>query len=164
MTDSEKKEKEEEALQEAKAVIAKLKKGENFEDLAKEYSDDEATKEKGGNMGSINKGSYGSDDFDKEVYNLKVGSYSNVPVKTSKGYEIVFVKSESEKESLEDLKDEIIETLRDQKISKDSTVQINAMTELRKENGVDIIDSELNKTYKNYIDRLLESAKKESNK
>lgn len=97
MTDAEKKEKEEEALNEAKSVIAKLKKGEKFEDLAKEYSDDEATKDENGSLGSINKGTYGNDDFDKEVYSLKVGEYSKTPIKTTKGYEIVFIKSESEK-------------------------------------------------------------------
>lgn len=46
MSDSEKKDEEEKALKLAKEIIAKLDKGEKFEDLAKEYSDDDATSEK----------------------------------------------------------------------------------------------------------------------
>ncbi len=163
MTDAEKKEKEEEALNEAKSVIAKLKKGEKFEDLAKEYSDDEATKDENGSLGSINKGTYGNDDFDKEVYSLKVGEYSKTPIKTTKGYEIVFIKSESEKKSLEDSKEDIIKALADEKLEKDATLQITAMTELRKKNGVDIVDSEINSNYKNYINRLIQAAKNNEN-
>lgn len=159
MTEDEKKSAKEAALNEAKSVIAKLKKGEKFEDLAKEYSDDEATKEKGGSLGEINKGTYGSDEFDKEVYNLKVGSYSNTPIETTKGYEIVYVTSEKEKKSLEDAKDEIIEALREKKLSEDATLQITAITELRKEYGVEIVDTEINKNYNDYINALIEKAK-----
>lgn len=159
MTDAEKKEAETKALNEAKAVIAKLKKGEKFEDLAKEYSDDEATKNKKGNLGFINKGSYGSDEFDKEVYALAVGKYSTTPVKTSKGFEIVYINNEKDKKALKDVKEDIIKSIREDKLAKDDTLQITAITELRKEHGVDIVDSEINKNYKNYIDELIEAAK-----
>lgn len=159
MTSDEKKAKEEEALNEAKSIIAKLKKGEKFEDLAKEHSDDDATKEKGGNLGFINKGTYGSDEFDKEVYNLSVGDYSKTPVKTSKGYEIVMIKSEKDKKELDDVKTDIIETLGSKKLSEDATLQVTAMTELRKENGFEIIDSEIDKNYKKYINDLMQSAR-----
>jgi len=158
MTDSEKKEAEQAALDEAKAVVAKLKKGEKFEDLAKEYSDDEATKEEGGNLGFINKGTYGSDTFDEEVYSLKVGKYTTTPVKTTNGYEIVYVKSEKDKKELKDVKENIIDSLVKEKLSKDATLEITGMVELRKSHGVDIIDSEINKNFNNYIDRLMLSA------
>ncbi len=158
MTDTEKKEAEEEALNEAKSIIAKLKKGEKFEDLAKEYSDDEATKEKGGSMGAINKGTYGSDTFDKEVYDLKVGSYSNTPVKTTKGYEIVYVTKENDKKSLEDAKEDIIETLSNEKLTKDATLSVTAMEELRKSYGMDIIDTDIKKDYNKYMDNMMDAA------
>lgn len=162
MTDDEKKEKEEEALNKAKSLIAKLKKGEDFATLAKENSDDEATKEKGGYLGSINKGFYGSDEFDAEVYKLKVDSYSTTPIKTTKGYEIVYVKSEGEKKSLEESRDSIIETLATKKQGEDLTVGVNAMIELRKKNGVDIIDTELDNKYDAKIEDELVNAKANS--
>ncbi|MCI8498179.1 MAG: hypothetical protein HFG33_02125 [Bacilli bacterium] len=162
MTDAEKKEAEEKALNEAKALIARLKKGESFEDLAKENSDDEATKEKGGSLGFINKGSNGSEEFDKALYNLKVGDFTETPVKTTNGYEIIYVKEEKEKKSLEDAKDEIKKALINQKLEADATLQITAITELRKKNGVEIVDSEIEKNYNKYINNLMDAAKKEN--
>ena len=160
MTDEEKKSKEEEAENKAKSIIASLKKGEkSFEDLAKENSQDDSTKESGGSLGFINKGDYGSDEFDKEVYNLKVGEFSTTPVKTTNGYEIVFVKSENEKASLDSKKDDIKKTLADKKLTEDATLQVTAISELRKSKGVNIIDSEVNKDYNRYVDRLLEQAR-----
>lgn len=162
MTDDEKKEKEEEALNEAKAIIAKLKKGESFESLAEEYSDDESTKSDGGNLGFINKGSYGSDEFDKEVYSLEIGAYSKTPVKTTKGYEIVYVKSEKDKKELDEVKDDIKEAIKEAKLAEDATLQITAITELRKEYGVDIVDSEIDKNYKDYVNDLLSAARSQN--
>lgn len=161
MTDSEKKEAEEKALNDAKAIIARLKKGESFEDLAKEKSDDEATKENGGSLGFINKGYNGSEEFDKALYSLKVGEYSETPVKTTNGYEILYVKEEKEKKSLDDARSEIEKTLIDEKLEKDSTLQITAITELRKEKGLDIIDSEIERSYNRYIDNIIQSLKEQ---
>lgn len=159
MTDNEKKDKETEAENEAKAIIARLKKGEKFEDLAKELSDDSATKENGGSLGFINKGSYGSDVFDKEVYALKVGEYSTTPVKTSKGYEIVYIKSEKDKKAFDDVKEEIEKTLVNDKLDADATLQVTALVEFRKSKGVEIADSEIERDYKTYIDNSIAAIK-----
>lgn len=158
MTDDEKSSKLEEALAKAKEVIAKLKKGEKFEDLAKEYSQDENTKDSGGDLGFINKGTYGSDTFDEEVYKLKVGTYSNTPVKTNEGYEIVYVLEEKEKSSLEDVKDKIIETLSQEKINNDATIRVVALKELRKDYGLDIVDDEISSQYSRYINNAYNNA------
>lgn len=158
MTDDEKQTKLDEALAKAKEVIAKLKKGEKFADLAKEYSQDDNTKDSGGSLGYINKGSYGSDVFDEEVYSLKVGTYSNTPVKTNEGYEIVYVTNEKEKSALEDVKDDIIEKIAEENISKDSSLQIVALRELRKEYGLDIIDDEINTQYSKYMTNAYNNA------
>lgn len=158
MTDDEKNVVLEEALATAKEVITKLKKGEKFEDLAASYSEDEKTKDSGGSLGYINKGSYGSDAFDAEVYKLKVGSYSTTPVKTNEGYEIIYVTNEKEKESLDDVKDKIIETLAEKSISEDATMQIVALRELRKEYGLDIVDDEINTQYSKYMTNAYNNA------
>lgn len=159
MSETEKKEKEDEVLNEAKAVIAKLKKGEKFEDLAKDYSDDAATKEEGGSLGIMNKDSYGSDAFDKEMYSLKVGSYSTTPVKTTSGYEILYIKEEKEKESLEDSREKIIDKMVEEKLEKDSSLNITGLVEFRKAHGVNIVDTEVNKSYNRYMDNLIASEK-----
>lgn len=158
MTDTEKKEQEDKALEKAKEVIAKLKKGETFESLAKEYSEDEATKDKAGSLGLINKGDYGSDAFDTEVYKLKVGTYSTTPVKTTKGYEVIYVTSEKDKKALADVKDTIVETLAKEKMNNDATVSVLAIRELRKQYGLDIVDDEIKSSYNKYMNKLYDNA------
>lgn len=158
MTDEEKAVVEKEAEDRAKEVIARLKKGEKFEDLAKEYSSDEATKENGGSLGFINKGAYGSSEFDNEAFSLNIGAYSNVPVKTNEGYEIILVNSEKDKKKLEEVKDDIIATIAKEEISKNSSIQIDALIELRKEYGTDIIDDEINVNYNKYMNKLKDQA------
>ena len=160
MNNDEKEEAENKALETAKEVIAKLKKGEKFEDLAKEYSEDASTKDNKGSLGYINKGTYGSDEFDNEVYRLAVGEYSNTPVKTTSGYEIVYVTNEKEKKKLEDVKDNIIETLAKNKLNDDATIQVDAVKEIRKKYGMEIIDDDLEKNYSKYMNSLYDNAQK----
>ena len=163
MSDDEKKAAEEKALKEAKEVIAKLKKGEKFSDLAKKYSDDDDTKNKGGSLGYINKGDYGEDAFDTEVWSLEIGNYSNTPVKTSSGYEIVYVTKEKDKKELDDVKDEIIDALVDEKIASSSTLQLDALKQLRKDYGLNIEDEELKSSYNKYLDEQYTSATQAAN-
>lgn len=158
MNNDEKEEAENKALETAKEIIAKLKKGESFEDLVKEYSDDDATKDAKGSLGYINKETYGSEEFDQEVYRLNVGEYSNVPVKTTKGYEIVYVTNEKEKKKLEDIKDEIIEKIAQNKIDDDAKVQVDAVKEIRSKYGMEIIDDEISQDYNKYMNRLYDNA------
>ena len=158
MTSDEKAEAEDKALETAKDIIARLKKGEKFEDLAREYSSDEATKEKGGSLGYINKGTYGSTEFDNEVYALKVGNYSKTPVKTSEGYEIVYVTAEKDKQELDEVRDTIIKKLADDNLSNDSTLSVVALRELRKEYGVEIVDDEIEASYNKYMNNLYNQA------
>lgn len=154
MTSTEKKEKEDEALKLAKEIIAKLKKGEKFEELAKKYSDDTATAKNGGKLSVTNKGEYGDDAFDKEAWTLEVGTYSKTPVKTESGYEIIYVNKENDKKPLKDIKDDIIDTLVDQLLKEDETLQVTGIKELRKEYGVDFIDDDIQSKYNKYIDNL----------
>ena len=158
MTNDEKEEAENAALETAKEVIARLKKGDKFEDLVKEYSEDDATKDSQGSLGYINKGTYGSEEFDQEVYRLAVGEYSNTPIKTTKGYEIVYVTNEKEKKKLDEVKDTIIEALANEKIDEDATIQVDAVKEIRKKYGVEIIDDEVKQEYSKYMNRLYDSA------
>ena len=163
MKDSEKEEAEKKALQKAKDAIARLKKGEKFTAVAKEVSSDDSTKEKGGDLGYINKGDYGSDEFDNEVWSLEVGSYSKTPIKTSKGYEIVYVTKEKEKKPFDKVQNKIIKTLAEELISSDASVSVSAMESYRKEAGFKITDDDLNKSYKKYMRTMHDNAIAQNN-
>ena len=163
MSDEDKTKADKEALQKAKDIIKKLKNGESFDDLAKEYSDDTSNKDKGGDLGYFNTGDM-LEEFEKAAFALKKGKYTTTPVKTKYGYHIILKTDEKEKPSLEDKKEEIIKTLADEAKSKDTALSINALVELRKEYGMNIEDDEMSKLYSTYISNSLLSAKSNSSK
>ena len=163
MSDEDKTKADKEALQKAKDIIKKLKNGESFDDLAKEYSDDTSNKDKGGDLGYFNTGDM-LEEFEKAAFALKKGKYTTTPVKTKYGYHIILKTDEKEKPSLEDKKEEIIKTLASEAKSKDTALSINALVELRKEYGMNIEDEEMSKLYSTYISNSLLSAKSNSSK
>ena len=163
MSDEDKTKADKEALQKAKDIIKKLKNGESFDDLAKEYSDDTSNKDKGGDLGYFNTGDM-LEEFEKAAFALKKGKYTTTPVKTKYGYHIILKTDEKEKPSLEDKKEEIINTLVSEAKSNDTALSINALVELRKEYGMNIEDNEMSKLYSTYISNSLLSAKSNSSK
>jgi peptidyl-prolyl cis-trans isomerase C len=73
---------------EAKDIIAKLKKGAKFEDLAKKDSKDTGSGAKGGELDWASPNSY-VPDFTAALIKLKKGQITDVPVKTQFGYHII---------------------------------------------------------------------------
>ena len=155
MTDDEKDKAEEKAKKEAEDIIKKLDEGEDFADLAKEYSDDEGTASKGGKLTVT----YGSvvDEFWDGVNELKDGEYSKEPVKSEYGYHIIYRIKQKEKPKLDDVKDDVIDKLTEEKINNDSTLQTRALVALRKKYNLEISDDELKKSYDNSINSSLSS-------
>ena len=155
MTDDEKDKAEEKAKKEAEDIIKKLDDGEDFADLAKEYSDDEGTASKGGKLTVT----YGSvvDEFWDGVNELKDGEYSKEPVKSEYGYHIIYRIKQKEKPKLDDVKDDVIDKLTEEKINNDSTLQTRALVALRKKYNLEISDDELKKSYDNSINSSLSS-------
>lgn len=149
-TEEEKKEAEQKAYDKAKKVIEKLKKGEDFSTLAKEYSKDSTTADKGGSLGKINTGDYADEVFEA-LKNLKDGSYSTSPVKSSYGYHIVYRTSQDEKAELNDeLTKEIRTTIGKEKAS-ESSYSVKALKALREKNGMKFEDTELEKAFDKLI-------------
>lgn len=155
MTDDEKDKAEEKAKKEAEDIIKKLDEGEDFANLAKEYSDDEGTASKGGKLTVT----YGSvvDEFWDGVNELKDGEYSKEPVKSEYGYHIIYRIKQKEKPKLDDVKDDVIDKLTEEKINNDSTLQTRALVALRKKYNLEISDDELKKSYDNSINSSLSS-------
>lgn len=76
-------------LKTAQIVEQKLKQGQKFEDLAKEYSTDPGSKDKGGELGWFGKGQM-VPAFQDAAFSLPVGRISQ-PVKSPFGYHIIQV-------------------------------------------------------------------------
>lgn len=159
MTTEEKTKAENEALNKAKDIIKKLNNGEDFDKLAKKYSSDKATKDKGGDTGWFNTGDM-LEEFEKAAYALKKGSYTTTPVKTKYGYHIIYKTDEKAKPELKDVKDTIKETLVTNKLNADSALFYKKLEELRKEYGVEIHDDNLKKDFNTYMSNLKNSSNK----
>jgi peptidyl-prolyl cis-trans isomerase D len=96
-------------------IRERIVKGADFAEVAKEVSEDEATKEKGGSLGLFSRGAL-SEPLEEAAFNLEEGKVSQ-PVKTSLGYHIVMVDETrpEEKLSFDKVKDKIVSKIKAQK-------------------------------------------------
>jgi len=106
---------EEEARQKAEEVRKRIEKGEDFVQLAKKLSQDNATAAKGGDLGYVESGQVG-EGFDEVAFSLKPGEVSPV-VKTPRGFSIIKVEEVQEEgvEPLEKVRGTIEEELREER-------------------------------------------------
>ena len=151
-TDEEKTAAENKALEAAKALIKKLDEGANFDDLAKENSDDTATASNGGAINNVTKDGYVAE-FYNAAYNLEEGKYTAEPVKSEYGYHIIYLVKKGEKEPLENLKDVIIDSIVDDKLKNDtdSSISNSAWDEIRKKYNMNIFDTKIKGVYQSNI-------------
>lgn len=98
----------EEIRKKAEDILAQAKKGANFEDLAKKYSEDPGTKDKGGDLGWIIHGQT-VPEFDKAAFSLPKGSISDL-IKTQYGFHILKIidKEQAHTKTFEEVKPELL--------------------------------------------------------
>lgn len=156
-TDEEKQKAENKAKKEAEKIIKKLKDGEDFAKLAKEYSDDTSTAKDGGNLGYFN-----TDDMDENfmdaVKKLNNNEYTKEPVKTQYGYHIILKVDQKDKPKLKEVKGDIKTTLANAKLDGNSTLHYQTLIDIREKNNIKWQDDKLEKQYNELMDQLLEAA------
>jgi peptidyl-prolyl cis-trans isomerase D len=111
----------------AQDVLNKAKKGASFEDLAKKFSEDDATKPKGGDLGWIVEGQT-VPEFQQTAFSLPKGSISDL-VKTQYGFHIIKVmdRETAHTKSFEEVRDAILPILLDEKVRQDANDISNQM-------------------------------------
>ena len=126
---------------EAKNIAKKLEAGEKFADLAKEYSTDTASAEKGGELGFFSKGEM-AEEFEEVAFSLEKGKSSDL-VKTSYGYHIIKVtnKKAAKEAKLKDNKTDIVAVLKNEKLQTEYTTWLT-----EKQKDYDIYNSLEEKT------------------
>ena len=161
MKDDEKTKAENASKKQIEDIIAELKKAKDpkkkFEELAKKYSEDDDTKENGGDLGYINYGTLSSayDELVDAALNLKDGKYSTKVITTELGYHVIYRVSQKDKAKLEDVKDDIITTLSEDLLEKDTTISGQALQHYRKKYGLEITDKDIQTKYANYVQSTL---------
>ena len=130
-----------EIRQKAEDILKQAKKGGKFEDLAKKYSEDPGTKDKGGDLGWITQGQT-VPEFEKTAFSLPNGSISDL-VKTQYGFHIIKVldKETAHTKPFEEVKDSIKAPLLLSKADKQAgDVADKLSTEIRQSNKVSLDD------------------------
>lgn len=102
----------------AVAIIASLKKGAKFEDIAKKQSKDTGSGTKGGDLDWANPSSYVAE-FTEALIKLNKGQTSSTPVKTQFGYHVIRVDDirTAQLPPFEELKPQIAQQLEQQRLA-----------------------------------------------
>ena len=162
MSTEEQTEAEEKAKKEAEDLIKKLDDGADFEDLAKEYSDDTGSASDGGLIDYFNKDDNMDEAFLNASIDLEEGKYTEEPVQSSFGYHIILKLDQKKKPKLNKVKNDIIETLAEEKLNEDAALRYNALIEIREEAGIKFNDDSLKKDYDELMQQLLDSVNSSS--
>lgn len=109
--------------QQAEALINRVNNGEDFADLAKEFSTDQDTKESGGEIDiDVRKGSYipvigESKELNEKIFAADAGEILSEPFKTEKGWEIIKVRQKyaERQKSFDEVRQQVITELLSQK-------------------------------------------------
>jgi peptidyl-prolyl cis-trans isomerase D len=116
----------------AEDVLKKAQAGADFAELAKQYSEDDSNKDKGGDLDYFGKGRM-VPEFEAAAFGMKNGEISNL-VKTSFGFHIIkMVDNQAEVvRPLDAVKPEIADQLRWQKAQQDAEAQAKALASAAK--------------------------------
>ena len=131
----------------AKEIISKLNDGKSFDDVKEEYKDQITYEELGYKSYNANLESA----YMEAMQKLENNSYSKEPVKTSYGYHVIYRIDQKEKPALEDVKEEIIDSLVSEKKSEDKNISYVALDKMREESGLKFSDIVLEKKYNTYM-------------
>jgi peptidyl-prolyl cis-trans isomerase C len=103
---------------EAKDIVAKLQKGEKFEELAK-ASKDPGSKDRGGELGWANKASY-VPPFSEAMVKLEKGKFTETPVKSDFGWHVIQLDDVRELKAppFDEVKPQIVQRMRQQAVEK----------------------------------------------
>jgi peptidyl-prolyl cis-trans isomerase C len=104
---------------EAKAIIAQLKKGGKFDEIAKKSSKDPGSGAKGGDLDWAPAGNYVAE-FSTALTALTKGKTTDTPVKTQFGYHVIRLDDvrDAQLPKLDDVKPQVAQQLQQQKLAK----------------------------------------------
>lgn len=104
---------------EAKAIIASIKKGGKFADIAKKQSKDPGSGAKGGDLDWANPNTYVSE-FTEALIKLEKGKMTQTPVKTQFGWHVIRLDDvrQAELPKFDDVKTQIAEQMQQQNLAK----------------------------------------------
>ncbi|PES30639.1 peptidylprolyl isomerase [Bacillus cereus] len=128
-----------------KEVKEKLNNGEDFAALAKQYSEDPGSKEKGGELDEFGPGQM-DPKFEEAAYKLETGQVSD-PIKSSYGYHIIKLTEKKELKPFDEEKDTIRKELEQNRLN-DQKWKQQFIESLFKSADIKVTDKDLKDTFK----------------
>ncbi|MCK8058478.1 MULTISPECIES: peptidylprolyl isomerase [unclassified Fusibacter] len=142
-----------EAKKQAEDLISRINAGEDFAELAKEFSQDPGSGANGGALGSFGRGAMVAE-FEDAVFALEVGEVTNVPVETQFGFHIIMKTGEGEKPSFEEMRPEIETILTSEILNADQNLASKVLVQLREDNGLEILNPVLANQYQLFSEQV----------
>lgn len=126
----------------AQDIIKQLDDGADFSELAKEYSTDTATAEKGGELGYFTADQMITE-FSDAAFALEPGEYTKEPVETSYGYHVILCedKKAAHHQSFDEVKEDLTEQLTNQQVQ---SKYYELMEELRGSASIEYLSDDYN--------------------
>jgi len=151
--------------QKAKELISRIKSGEDFAELARQFTQDEGTKSNGGRVDSdVSEGAYipgiGTyEELNKMIFSTNAPAVLDEPFKTDKGWEVVKVETiaADRQKSLDEVRQQVMSMLANQKRQ---DVQRDYLEKMMNEHNVIIHTSALSDTQKIEEDKTSAGAAK----
>lgn len=135
----------------AETVIKQLKAGKSFSSLAKKYSTDTATKNKGGRISAFDNTNTSLDsNFKKAAFKLKNGDYTKTPVKTQYGYQVIQMVNHPAKGTYKNHESELKTQLVDKRLADSDTLH-SVVSKVLKKGKVTIQDKDLQNVLSDYL-------------
>ena len=121
----------------AEQLLEQVRKGADFAQIAREYSEDRDSAARGGELGTLSPGSTNSPEFEQAAFALKAGEVSGV-IETAFGYEIIKVDQRSERRTatFDEAKEYVRNILKEQNRQK-ATVQF--LETVAREAGLEVV-------------------------
>lgn len=133
----------------ANQVISDLAAGKDFTTLAKTYSIDTATKDKGGKVSFESNSRSFDSTFKDAAYKLKNGEYTQSPVKVTNGYDVIKMVNHPAKGSFESNKKALTASVY-AKWSRNSSIMQRVISQVLKDQHVTIKDKDLSDALDSY--------------
>ncbi len=135
-----------------------------FTKLAKKYSTDTATKNKGGKLSAFDSTDTSLDStFKKAAFKLSTDEYTATPVKTQYGYHVILMLKNPGKGTIKEHKAELTKQIIDNDMN-DSTVLHNVVAKVLKKGNVSIKDNDLKNILSDYLSTSSSSKSSSSSK
>lgn len=127
-------------------IITKLNEGSTYEEITEEYKDKITYKE----LGYQGFNSDLDSEYMTALKKLKDNQYTKEYVTTDYGYTIIFRLDTEEKETLDNVKDDIIKYLAEEYKEADENLYYKALINLRKKYNLEFNDTDLKNKYQQY--------------